>query len=158
MSDAAPKPYPIPASILHIQGDPTAWGLKSLPPSNPEWGTDPIALDLIGPLTGTMLLSPTKVGSLALLPPPPGDGWVPASRAVRPYIYLPSAKGEPSASPGYWLAGSDTDLADLQQRILEAMRTGQTITVSIDAIGPGVVVLNGSELPFVVIGDVQGNL
>jgi hypothetical protein len=149
--------YPVPMSILHIEGDPTAWGLADVGPQNPNWGSDPVALAIIGPLTGTLLLAPAHVSGFALVPPPLGDGWIPGIKAVSPYLYLPDPKGVSSDSPGYWLAPPDTNLDTLQQDIMNAMLDGSSLAVNITAVSSGVVVLNGAQLPFVVLGDAEGN-
>ena len=55
-------------------------------------------------------------------------------------------------SPGYMLTPPDTDLETLKQDILAAMRDGTFLTVNISFAGTtGVVMLNGAELPFVVL-------
>jgi hypothetical protein len=149
---------PIPQSLLHIQGDPTAWGLRDTPPQNPNWGSAPVALQIIGPLVGTLVLSPARIGSFALLPPPIGDGWVPTQKLVSPFLYIPSATGLPSTSPGYMLAPG-TDLAVLQQHIESAMSAGTSLVIDVVSAGrPGVVVLNGAGLPFAVLGEAEGDL
>jgi hypothetical protein len=144
---------PIPVSVLSIEGDQTSWGLGEQPPAASDWGDAPLALATIAPLVGTLLLSPARVGSVAITPPPPGDGWSPAMTMVAPYLYIPTTAGLPSSAPGYELSGDDTNLAGLQTRITKAMTgPGSTITVSIVVTGlPGTIVLNGKTLPFVVL-------
>jgi hypothetical protein len=158
MNSPAAGTYPTPKSILQIEGDPTKWGLAALEPVNPNWGSDPVELALVGPLTGTMVLAPARPGSLSLLPPPPGDGWVPAQKMVLPYLYVPSAAGLPSTSPVYWLvAPYSQNLAGLRADIASAMRTGAKLVVPVKGIGKdGVVVLNGAQLQFAVVGDAEG--
>jgi hypothetical protein len=158
MNAKTPPQYPIPASLLRIEGDPTSWGLTSARPGSQDWGSEPVALATMGPLVGTLVLSP-RVGSFALLPPPPGDGWVPAVKAVAPFLYIPTPAGLSAESPGYWLAAPDDNLAALQEKIMAAMQHGTALTVQINTPGGGgVIVLNGAELSFVVLGDEQGQL
>jgi hypothetical protein len=126
-------------------------------PVDPGWGADPVEIDVIGPLEGTMVLAPRRPGSLVLTPPPPGDGWVPAQKMVAPYLYVPTPAGLPSTAPVYWLALPwSEDLPGLRARIAAAMQANETFAVPISAAGPGVVVLNGGQLTFAVVGDVEG--
>jgi hypothetical protein len=148
----------IPKSVLRIQGDPTLWALPGTEPATPPWSdsSDPVVLQVIGPLVGTLILSPRRAGSLALVPPPLGPGWVPTFTMVSPFLYIPSADGV--ASPGYVLDPPDTDLGTLQQDIVAAMRDSTVLTVSVSSIArSGVVILNGAELPFAVIGQAESN-
>jgi hypothetical protein len=148
------SPSAVPKSILYIEGDPAGWGLRDVAPVDPDWDSTPVALAIIGPLTGTLLLSPVHVGSYALLPPP--ASWVPAQQPVAPFLYLPSATG--LASP-YTLAASNDNLATLQQDIMDAMRDSTYFPVQVSAAGGGgFVLLNGGVLPFVVLGKAEGNL
>ena len=142
-----------PKSILYIEGDPTAWGLRDVAPEFPDWDSTPTALAVIGPLVGTLVLSPVRVGSFVLLPPPAGDGWAPAQQSAAPFLYLPSATGLPATSPGYTLGALNRDLPGLQADIMNAMVESTYLPVQVTgAGGTGVVVLNGGVLPFVVIG------
>jgi hypothetical protein len=143
---------PIPASILQIQGDPTKWGLRDDGPEDHDW-TIPVPLQIIAPVTGTLVLSPTRVGSLSLVPPLPGDGWMPAFTLIAPHLYIPTPTGMTAGSPGYLLAPPDNNLATLQQNIINAMSgDGSSLTVHINVYGGGVVVLDGAQLPFAVLG------
>jgi hypothetical protein len=143
---------PIPASILHIEGDPTSWGLSVVGATDPGWGDSPVKVEIIAPVAGTLVLSPARVGSFALVPPPPGDGWMPALTLVAPHLYIPTATGLTAAAPGYVLAPPDDNPVTLTDKLVTAMSgTGSTATVQISAVGGGVVVLNGAQLPFAVV-------
>jgi hypothetical protein len=151
--------YPVPKSVLYIEGDATGWGLTGIEPGNPPAGRTPVELAIMGPLVGTLILVPDRVGSFALIPPPLGDGWLPTQKMVTPYLYIPKATGLPSTSPVYMLAAPDDNLAALQSKITAAMTGGTTISVQITSPGgPGVVILNGALLPFAVLGKAEGAL
>lgn len=140
--------YPAAKSILYIEGDPTGWGLRDVAPEFPDWDSTPTALPVVGPLGGTLLLSPVRVGSFALVPPP--AGWVPAQKWAAPFLYLPSTTG---LQAGYPLAASNDGLPALQRDIMSAMRESTYLPVQVGgAGGTGVIVLNGGVLPFVVLG------
>lgn len=145
----------LPANILKIQGDPTSWTLRTAPPPDPGWHA-PVALDITAPLPGTLILSPARVGSFALTPGIFANGWHPdpVINLVSPYLYIPTTGGVTAASYGYPLA-ADTDLPGLRQRIIDAMTVGITFLVSVNVLGAGVVSLNGAQLPFAVIAEVQ---
>jgi hypothetical protein len=158
MAIPAPSTGPIPSSILQIEGDPTSWGLRDLEPVDPHWGQEPVALAVLGPLFGTLLLSPSRIGSFALTPPLPGDGWIPAFTLPSSHLYIPTPMGVTAKSLGYMLAASDNDLAALQQRIMNTMSEGTSLTVNVTSAGvSGVVVLNGAELPFAALGPANEN-
>jgi hypothetical protein len=162
MNSPAGGTHPVPKSILQIEGDPTKWGLADLEPVSPNWGSTPVELALVGPLAGTMILAPWRPGNLSLLPSPPGDGWVPAQKMVQPYLYVPSAAGLPSTSPVYWLAALDSRglaglLADIKAAMVAQDPAKQKLIVQVKGIGRnGVVVLNGAQLAFAVVGDAEG--
>jgi hypothetical protein len=149
---------PTPASVLKIQGDQTQWGLRTVPPLDPGWNDGPVAIDIITPVAGTLILSPTRVGSFALTAGIYGNGWQPGGPAVlvAPYLYIPNVAGLTTTSPGYPLA-ADSNLTDLRQSIMDAMTTGSTVSVNVDVFGGGVVILNGAQLPFAVLAEVQTN-
>jgi hypothetical protein len=139
---------PLPKSMLQIEGDPTAWGLRDVGPGDPDWDSTPVALAVITPLVATLVLSPVRVGSFALLPPSadPARGEQPTA----PFVYLPSVTG---VSSGYALAAGNDNLATLEQDILTAMRESTYLPLEISvAGGTGTLVVNGGVLPFVVIG------
>lgn len=148
----------LPANFLKIQGDPTSWTLRTAPPQDPGWSDAPVAIDIIAPVAGTLILSPARVGSFALTPEIWGNGWLhgPPVELVSPYLYVPTISGLTAASHGYPLA-AQYDLPALQQSIMDAMTTGSTLPVNVDVFGGGVVILNGAQLPFAVLGEVQIN-
>jgi hypothetical protein len=155
MTSAGPiEDFPLPASNLQIEGDPTLWGLHETGTPTPRWVTagDPVALAVITPLEGTLLLAPRRAASFLLYPLPllPG-GWVPCIKLQSPYLYLPSTTGVAADSPGYRLAPG-ANLEQLQRDILAAMSTGDLLPVTVSiGTGHGTVVLNGAQLPFVVL-------
>jgi hypothetical protein len=134
-----------PASILYIEGGPTEWGLRDVGPENPGWA-DPVSLPIVVPVEGTLVLSPAKVGGLALVDPDWHNGWVPATVAA-PQLYMPSG----TSLAAYPLAPPDDDTEALVERIMTAMRTDSTITVALGIVGGGVVLLNGAVLPYVAV-------
>jgi hypothetical protein len=143
---------PIPRSILHIEGDPTSWGLSVVGPADPGWGDAPVEVAIIAPVAGTLVLSPARVGSFTLVQPPVGDGWMPALALVAPHLYVPTATGLTAAAPGYALAPPDDEIPALITKLIDAMSgSGKRTTVQISAMGGGVVVLNGAQLPFAVV-------
>ena len=67
-------------SIIRIASDPTSWALGDGVPIQAikqelMTATGPIALDVIGPLKGRLLLSTRSASSVAVLTPP--TGWIP---------------------------------------------------------------------------------
>lgn len=141
-----------PASILQIQGDPTSWALRDTSADDPHW-REPVAIEIVAPVKGTLVLSPARVGSFSLVRPDDHDGWMPAVEPVFPHLYTPSPNGLTTASPGYYLLSS-TNLKDLEGEIMTAMRgKGSFLTVPINVVGGGNVVLNGAQLPFAVLGE-----
>jgi hypothetical protein len=141
----------LPANYLKIQGDPTSWTLRAAPPQD-GWNDGPVAIDITGPVAGTLILSPARAGSFALTPEIWGNGWehgTPIELASR-YLYIPTTSGLTAASPGYPLA-AQYDLPALRQSIMDAMTTGSTLPVNVDVLGGGVVILNGAQLPFAVL-------
>jgi hypothetical protein len=149
-----------PTAYLRVQGDPTSWALSGIQPVMPAWteASGIIALDVVGPLVGTLLLAPRLCGSLALMPPPldVGGGWVPCVKLEEPYLYIPSASGLAASSPGYLLAAPDNNLTALQQRIENAVQERKIISVAVSSAGrAGMVLLDGASLPFVVLGQAE---
>lgn len=140
-----------PASVLQIQGDPTLWGLRDTSAEDPHW-REPVAIEIVAPVKGTLVLSPKRVGSFSLVRPDDHDGWMPAVEPVFPHLYVPSANGLTTASPGYYLP-ADVNLKELEDKIMTAMRgEASFLTVPIDVVAGGIVVLNGAQLPFAVLG------
>jgi hypothetical protein len=145
---------PVPNSFLSIEGDPTPWGLTDLAQTVVPQLTagQPVALEVVTPLAGTLLLSPRRAGSLVLVPSPPGGGWVPCVRLPSLYLYLPSTAGLTAHSPGHVLAGPDADRQAVQHKILTAMSRGTACTVSIST---GTVVIHAAQLTFAVLADAE---
>jgi hypothetical protein len=157
MSSPAPTilTFPIPSSILCVEGDPTQWGLLERVITGLTDG-EPVTLGVVTPLAGTLLLAPRRAGSFSLYPLPPAGGWVPCVKLPAPYLYLPSTTGLAAHSPGYMLAPG-TSLETLQQDIMTAMRDGTLlppVSATIDGHA-GTVILNGAFLPFVVLVDAE---
>jgi len=139
-----------PKSVLRIDGDPTLWGLRDFtvdPGKPPPWSTQPVLLDLIAPLVGTLVLSP-RAGGFAIFPPTPADGWMPGMRIEFPYLYLPTTAGVHSSSPIYELAQATT-----ASDIAAAMQSGDSLPLRFTSVGqPSWVVINGATLAFAVLG------
>ncbi len=156
MSNSVPitENLPFPQSFLRIGGDPTIWALDetSLAVSPKLLADGPAALSVVKPVAGTLLLAPRLAGSIVLTPVPPAGGWVPCAKLASPYLYLPSPAGIATNSPGYMLAGADTDLKAVQEAITAAMSGSTRLTVNVTLDGTGsIVVINGAQLPFVVL-------
>jgi hypothetical protein len=143
-------------NILCIEGDPASWVLADaqIQAVAAELGKsgDPVILDVVAPLKGRLVLSAKSAGSVVLLSPPGGAGWIPSGiHLPRAHLYVPSATGPTADAPGYALAQS-ADLAALEQDIVAAMRQGTFITVEIAAgLQNGVLVVNGAALPLAVL-------
>ncbi len=151
MSNEVPEAS-APNSILHIMEDPTGWFVHIEPTSTPwSQSSDPVALRVIAPLDGTMVLSPSRSAGFTLAYTPEGN-WIPCRvRQIVPTLYVSTPTGFQVASPGYRLPG-ETDLRELQQRIEAAMREGAMLTIDVKTeTGRGIVVLNGAQLPFAVL-------
>jgi hypothetical protein len=151
----------LPASYLKIQGDPTHWGLRTVPPQDPGWNDSPVAIDITTPVAGSLILSPARVGSFALFAATgvvPFNGWAHGGpiELVSLFLYIPTTSGLKAVSSGFPIA-AQPDLAALRQSIVHAMTTGTTLKVNIDASDGGVVILNGAQLPFAVLADAQRN-
>ena len=80
----------------------------------------------------------------------------PPSCACSPYLYIPAVVGLTTTSHGYPLA-AQSDLIVLRQSIMDTMTTGSTLPVNVDVPGGGVVILNGAQLPFAVLAEIQTN-
>jgi hypothetical protein len=143
-------------NIMRIEGDPAIWVLDNVQIEEVarELGQSgrPVALDVVAPLKGRLVLSAKSVGSVALLGPPSGVGWTPGGIILpRAHLYVPSATGPTAQEPGYALAQS-ADLHKLEHDIVTAMRGGTMVTVGVsDGLEDGVLVLNGAALPLAVL-------
>lgn len=158
MSTPTTKNFPVPKSILRVEGDPTAWQLDELEIGMAQQlaSPDPVALQVVKPLAGILMLAPRHAGSFVLSPLPPAGGWVPCVKLQAPHLYLPSTTGVAAQSRGYILTSPDTDLDALQQAIMRAMHDGSLLTVHVSISGTAsVVVVNGAELPFAVLAEAE---
>jgi hypothetical protein len=157
--------------ILKIGADPTRWltegaSFGALAAELDQAG--PVTMAVAGPLRGTLVLSMPRAGTVALVPPMPGEGSHPSDNPppVQPHVlvspqaqdphgpslYLPTVAGA-TQIPGYALP-SDTDLAALEQSIITAMTDGSTLRVPLGmSVGTpgGTAMLNGASLAFAVI-------
>jgi hypothetical protein len=143
---------------IRIEGDPTSWTLtRPADVSRLAASGEPEVLEVSEPLAGRLLLSLRSVGSVVFFQPAmdPHHGVVPNGvRLPEQCLYVPSTTGpDPHSNPArYYVLPTSTDLAALQAQIKAAMREGTR--VSIDFTGPdqpGVIVLNGGALSFVVL-------
>jgi hypothetical protein len=139
---------------LYINSEPTLWFFQGPMAADLSWmqSSTPVALPVEGPLYGTMILVPGRVGSLAVVSPPPTGGWVPCITLGISHLYVPQPEGPTAAAPGYTLSGG-TDLTVLQQNITDAMVASSVLTleVSLPPLGMGTAVLNGATLAFAVV-------
>jgi hypothetical protein len=141
------------AGYLKIQGDPTSWGLAAAPPQD-GWSDTPVAIPIVTPVAGTLILSPARAGSFAVTLAIYANGWVHGGpiEVASHSLYIPTTSGLAAGSQGYPLA-TQYDLPTLQQSILDAMTTGSILPVVVDADGIGLVILNGAQLPFAVLAE-----
>jgi hypothetical protein len=138
-------------NTLRIDADPTSWELfkplEQLPTFN-----RPAVLEVYHPLRGELVLSPRSVGSavflefsLTIVGTRPNGMPIP-----EPFLYLPSPIGPDVHSiPPNFYPIPGVDLAALKAEIIAAMTGGTFLTMNVTG---GVVVINGAEVPFVVIG------
>jgi hypothetical protein len=143
---------------IRIEGDPTSWTLGTpIDPGQVTAASGPVVLEVAEPLGGRLLLSPRSAGSVVFFQPAanPRHGVVPNGvKLPGQCLYVASATGpDPHSNPPrYYLLPQSADLAELEARITAAM-SAETI-VSVDFTGPadpGVVVLNGGAVSFVVL-------
>ena len=137
---------------LRIDSDPTSWELTNGIEQVPAFGA-PVVLPVYHPLRGDLVLSPRSVGSVVFLeyqPPDPRDtrpdGYpIPKGDGA---LYLPSPIGPDVLSypPNLYLLS--TDRAALEADIKAAMTKSTPLPVKITG---GEVVINGAEVPFVVL-------
>lgn len=141
-----------PAKYLKIQGDPTWWGLAAAPPQD-GWSGNSATIPIITPVTGTLILSPARVGSYSLTLRPLTNGWEHGAEPIvtqSPHLYIPTTSGLTPHSHGYPLA-THYDLPTFQLSVIDVMNRGVPLAVDVDADGNDVVVLNGAQLPFLVL-------
>ena len=144
--------------ILRIEGDPTSWILREpIEAERVTASSSPVTLNVAEPLAGRLLLSPGSVRSAVFISQLTDRGHAP-NGVILPEssscLYVPSTTGpDPHSNPSrYYLLPTDTSLAALEREIKTAMSRGTT--VSVDFTGPdqpGVIVLNGGTLSFVVL-------
>jgi hypothetical protein len=141
---------------IQIEGDPTVWTLRQPIDADRISKADaPLALAVMNPLSGTLLLSASAAASVTLFPaegiPLNPRGWIPGDVTLPfPALYLPSVLIPDSGALKYQL--SEATAVQLAHRIKTAMATRTKITVPFgDAGNNGEVVLNGALLPFAVI-------
>jgi len=141
-------------SCLRIDDDPTTWLLNEpIDAARLTESSEPLAIAVGYPLTGTLLLSCRAAASIVLLPREirPPRGWIPTDDALPGQLYLPRSAAPGDSAPLYTLPGS-VDPAELERRIKSAMLVGGFGSIDIvDAAGNGVVIINGEILPFAVI-------
>jgi hypothetical protein len=139
-------------TILYVDSDPTGWYIEdgSLTLSQLTGSDQVLSVPVLHPVRGTLLLSPSAFGSIVLTGPPPGTEGMPSDADVQtPQVYLPSATGITDNWSGYPLSDNP---ADTQNRILQAMGTGDMISIAIGSLlSAGQVFLNGATLSFVVL-------
>jgi hypothetical protein len=143
---------------IRIEGDPTSWTLSTpIDPGQVAASSGPVALEVSEPLGGRLLLSPRSVGSVVFLQPAasPRHGVVPNGvRLPGQCLYVASATGpDPHNNPPrYYLLPQSADLAEVEAQIIAAMSAGTIFTVDFTGpADPGVVVLNGGAVSFVVL-------
>jgi hypothetical protein len=121
------------------------------------WNDGPVAIPISFPVMGSLVVSPAQVGSFLLtgaIDFVPMNGWMNGDpvKLVSSHLYIPTASGLTAHSNGY-----PYDEPGLQGKILAAMTSGSTITVSTSALGGGRVILNGARLTFAVLAEVPVN-
>ena len=142
--------------VVRFDGDPTFWSLNPGADSKPlvdqlANSMDPIQVPVTAPLTGTMLISPKCAGSVAILDQLPIEGWAPSGiTAPSGVLYVPTSTGPSPEFPGYTLT-ADTNLGELTQQILGAMKGGGAVTTAITTRGGGTLRIDGSALAFAVL-------
>jgi hypothetical protein len=142
------------AQILRAEGDPTSWILDTVIEAEQlSQSSGPIAVRVCHPLQGDLLLAAGRAGSIALITPPVGGGWIPSDVKIEaPVLYVASVTGPTSDFPGYRLPGN-CDTAELKDRIMTAMSAGGFLIVDVDHPSAGSsLVLNGAQLRLAVIG------
>jgi hypothetical protein len=114
----------------------------------------PVAVDVIAPLKGRLVLNPRASGIVALTLPVTPVGWIPSGICLpsSPLLYACSVTGPTHDAPGYTLA-SGYQLAALEQEIVAAMTEGTSLTVALDVAlpGKGMLALSGAALAYAVI-------
>jgi hypothetical protein len=147
--------------FLHIGTDPTAWVLENADPDTVaaqlSQASGPVVLPVIGPLQGSLVVSPPAAATISVQGPSPTHNWHPSHIALPrwPVLYLPSPTSPTQDSPGYPL-DPGTDLAALEQNVIAAMSGRTFLSIQVADVQGGVVLLNGAVLDFAVLAQVQG--
>lgn len=142
--------------ILRIEGDPTSWILSTpIEAGQVTASSGPVTLQVSEPFAGRLLLSPRSVGSAVFISHLVDRGHLPNGVMLpEPCLYVPSTTGpDPHSNPPrYYLLPPSVDLAAVEAEITAAMSGGIFVTVDVTGpADPGVVVLNGGALSFVVL-------
>jgi predicted RecA/RadA family phage recombinase len=135
-------------SYIQIEGDPTTWWLAQ-PISASQLTGQPLSLQVIAPVVGTLVLS-GKAASVAVFDPPSGQAPNLLDVPVQA-IYVPTAAGISEGSVGYELPASAV-LGTLAGQIAALMLGGNTQVVALGGTtSGGTLVLNGATLSFAVL-------
>ena len=137
---------------LRIEPDPTSWELTDGVERVPALKA-PMILPVYHPLLGNLLLSPRSVGSAVFLEyqlPPHSTGTRPDGCPIGKggALYVPSPIGPDANIRPPNLYTPSVGLAALKTDIIAAMKDRTFLTVKVTG---GEVVINGAEVPFVVL-------
>jgi hypothetical protein len=134
---------------LRIDADPTTWELSKAVEDVPT-STVPVVLPVDHPLKGNLVLSGRSMGSAVYL-----EFFIEGTHANGmllggSVLYVPSPLGPDvySIPKNVYTLPDAVDRAELQADIIAAMTDGTFLTVNVKG---GVVVINGAEVPFVVL-------
>jgi hypothetical protein len=145
------------SQLMWIEGDPNVWRLRDdVGEADLTGSREPLHLEVLSPLAGTLLLSPKAsvalYDTLSSRHPVYPNGFIPLEP---PMLYLPSMtvlKTRDSAYPLEFALLPDTNLERLEREIAAAMTRSTVHKVQFDSVDEtGVLVLNGATLPFVVL-------
>ena len=139
-------------NVLLVDTDPTSWELSEVVEQVPTSGT-PEVLRVYHPLKGDLVLSPRSVGSAVFLEyqlPPDVHGTRPNGMPIPEggALYVPSPIGPDANIRPPNLYTPSVGLAALKTDIIAAMKDRTFLTVKVTG---GEVVINGAEVPFVVL-------
>jgi hypothetical protein len=131
------------SGYFQVAGDPTQWSpVQSLQAS--QLTGQPVTIEVAAPLAGALVLSANFAGVAVFTQTPTATALTLAS----PAIYLPTATGPSASSAGYALPAS-ANLTTLASQIAAVMANGTSQTIAL--ANGGELVLNGANLPFVVL-------
>lgn len=153
---------------MRIDDDGTPWSLSQpIIPAQLIGASKPLAIPVIWPLRGTLLLAVRAAARVTLLPPTQGDddmwpwGWIPGGQGkpLSPFIYVPTSFGQylsitsdaTTLGPGPDPLPEGIDLPMLEGQLIAAMTTGTRVEVQTGSSGQDALVLNGAVLPFVAL-------